>query len=331
MSRAGRAHDIVKDFLSVEKNLSRKPTKQEYFGAPGLSPHGKFSAQVIEEVFGGWTYFLQAVGSSGKGRKKRDKQEISKRAFESRQKERASRFTVSPPPIAARALIIGDLHAPYNHPDAINFLIELDKKYKFDFVANAGDELDFHAISFHDHDPDLLSPGHELEAAIKILEPLYKTFPEMKLAESNHGSLAYRKGKHFGLPRYVLKSYREVLNAPAGWDWQFEIKMQFPNGKCAFLNHAYGSNVLRASQERGASLIQGHVHTRFGIDYWANYDEIFFAAQAGCLIDDKSMAMAYNKTQTKRPLLGCLGIFNGVPKLLPMQLDKKGRWTGWVP
>ena len=87
MSKSARAHDILQDFSSVEKSLNKKPTKQEYFGAPGLSPHGKFSQQVIEQVFGGWTQLIRAAGMAGYSKGKRDKQEIKKRDYEARNVE----------------------------------------------------------------------------------------------------------------------------------------------------------------------------------------------------------------------------------------------------
>ena len=60
-------------------------------------------------------------------------------------------------------LVISDLHIPYHHPDAFAFLKALKTKYKFDHIVNIGDELDQHAISMHEHNPDLYSAGHELE------------------------------------------------------------------------------------------------------------------------------------------------------------------------
>ena len=43
------------------------------------------------------------------------------------------------------------------------FLRALKKKYKgFDLVVGIGDEIDQHAISMHDSDPDLPSAGDEL-------------------------------------------------------------------------------------------------------------------------------------------------------------------------
>ena len=59
-------------------------------------------------------------------------------------------------------LVISDLHIPYHHKDSFDFLREIKKQFKPDFVVNIGDLLDFHAISFHEHNPDLPSIGDEL-------------------------------------------------------------------------------------------------------------------------------------------------------------------------
>ena len=50
----------------------------------------------------------------------------------------------------------------------------------------------------------------------------------------------------------------------------------------------------------------------------------------GCLIDDHSLAFAYNKVNSARVILGCGIIINGQPKLLPMVLEKGGRWNNQV-
>ena len=55
----------------------------------------------------------------------------------------------------SRVLIIPDMHIPYHHPDTIPFLTHLKKKYNPTRIVCAGDELDKHALSYHDHDPDL--------------------------------------------------------------------------------------------------------------------------------------------------------------------------------
>lgn len=228
-------------------------------------------------------------------------------------------------------LVISDQHFPYNHPDIIAFLRALKNKYKPDKIVNIGDELDYHAISFHEHNPDLLSPSDELVTAINRMTPLFKLFPAMDLLDSNHGSLVYRKGIAHGLPRHVFKSYRDILGAPKGWKWHDDLTLKMSDGKWVYFCHGKSADVLKLSQSMGMSCVQGHFHERFEIRYWGNSLGLFWGMMTGCLIDNDSLAFAYNKVNLKRPVIGCSTILNGIPKLLPMILGKGGRWTGFVP
>lgn len=225
-------------------------------------------------------------------------------------------------------LVIPDLHFPYCHVDALNFIASIYRRYKITRTICLGDELDHHALSFHDHDPDLDSSGVELVKAIGYIETLFNLCPDMDLLESNHGSMAYRKAKHHGMPRHLLKSYNEVLNVPVSWKWHDTLIITLPNGqKCKFV-HGAGSNILAASQQSGMSIVQGHHHSLFEVRYWNNGLNLMFAVSSGCLIDDVSLAFAYNKLQIKRPLLGVTLIIDSLPFLIPMQLDENGRWNG---
>jgi hypothetical protein len=223
-------------------------------------------------------------------------------------------------------LVISDQHFPYNHPDIVAFLSSIKKKYNPDRVINIGDEIDGHSISFHTHDPDLLSPSDELSLAIKRLKPLYKMFPQMDIVESNHGSLVYRKGKALGLPRSVFKTYREIIQAPPDWHWHFDLTLKMSDGNHCYFTHGKSSDILKLSQSMGMSVVQGHYHEKFTINYWANPLGLYWGMQVGCLVHDKSLAFNYNNTNLKRPIIGTGIIINGQPKLIPMILDKKGRW-----
>ena len=212
--------------------------------------------------------------------------------------------------------------------DCLDFLAAVKKKFKPTRVVALGDEIDAHGFSFHDKDPDLDSAGIELLKALGYMETLIKMFPVVDVLDSNHGSMAYRKAKHHGMPRHLLKGYNEVLNAPKEWKWHKQLTIKLPNGnKCRFL-HGISGNVLAASQSLGMSLIQGHHHSLFEIRYWDNGERLNFASTAGCLIDDDSLAFAYNKNQVKRPIMGCLVIVDSIPLLIPMRLDKNKRWLG---
>jgi len=224
-------------------------------------------------------------------------------------------------------LIISDMHHPFGHPDMIPFLAELKHKYKFDRVISVGDEVDYHALSFHDSDPNLPSAGDELELAIEALKPLYKMFPVMDIVESNHGSMVYRKALANGLPKAMLRSYREILRAPKGWNWKFDLKFKTSLG-LVYVCHGKSVAAGRLASSYGCSTIQGHYHEKADITYISTPEKLMWDMHVGCLADDKSLALGYNKINVKRPIVSVGIVIKGIPHLIPMILDKKGRWVG---
>lgn len=231
----------------------------------------------------------------------------------------------------SRILVISDIHSPFMHPDTVRFLKSLKNKYKPDRIILTGDEVDGHAISFHEKDPDLFSPKDELALAIKRLRPIYKLFPVADVLESNHGSLVYRRGKFAGLSRSVFKSYREILEAPKKWAWHFDLTIRMSNGQSLYCHHGKSSKQGALSKTMGMCSLQGHYHESFHITYWANSLGIYWDMHVGSLVDRDSLAMAYAKNNLRKPIIGLAVILNGLPKLLPMVLKKNGRWNGDVP
>ena len=228
-----------------------------------------------------------------------------------------------------RVLIISDLHCPWQHPDAFDFLRALKKKIKPQFVLNLGDEADAHALSFHETNPDLPSAGDELSLAKTELHELEKIFPEMTLLHSNHSSLIYRRALKHGMSKEFLKDYGEFLGTKK-WKWTDDLTLTMSNGQRCFFTHGRSADILKVSQTMGMSAVQGHYHTKFVISWWANPDNLFFGMNVGCLINQKSMAFAYAKNFKTRFILGCGIILNGIPRLLPMVLNKKGDWIGKI-
>ena len=98
-------------------------------------------------------------------------------------------------------LTISDMHIPFHHPDSMAFLKELKRLYKPDLVVSLGDLGDFHNISFHKSDPDLMSAGHELDNLQDFSKELEQIFPSMVIIGSNHGDLILRKAIDQGLPK----------------------------------------------------------------------------------------------------------------------------------
>jgi hypothetical protein len=217
------------------------------------------------------------------------------------------------------------MHHPYAHPDTVPFLTALKKKYKPTDIVCIGDEVDYHDTGFHDSDPDLDSAGIELEKAIEGLKPIYKLFPKCTVIESNHGSMVLRKALVGKIPRKAIKSYNETLEAPKGWTWVFDVIIRTPLGPVYFCHGKSGAPGRLASQY-GMSTCQGHFHEKAQISYISTPEKLMFDAHTGCLANDKSLALGYNKINPKRPIVSTIVIDNGIPHLIPMVLDKKGRW-----
>jgi hypothetical protein len=222
-------------------------------------------------------------------------------------------------------LCISDQHHPYSHPDLIPFLSAIKKKYKPDKVICIGDEADFHDASFHDSNPDLDSAGVELDKAIVGLKEVYKLFPKCTVVESNHGSMVLRKALVGKIPKKAIKSYNDILDAPSGWNWVFDTIVETPLGPVYFCHGKTGTPGRLASQY-GMSCVQGHFHEKAQISYISTPEKLMFDAHTGCLADDKSLALGYNKINPKRPIVSLIVIINGIPQIIPMVLSKNGRW-----
>ena len=136
---------------------------------------------------------------------------------------------------------------------------------------------------------------------------------------------AYANGLRAQLERQFLKDYGDFLGTKK-WKWVDDLTITLSNGEKCFFTHGRSADVLKVSQTMGMSAVQGHYHTAFTIKYWANPDRLFWAMNVGCLINQKNLAFAYSKNHKTRFIVGCGVIIDGIPRLLPMVLNNKGRW-----
>jgi hypothetical protein len=229
-------------------------------------------------------------------------------------------------------MVIPDLQAPYQHPDAFPFLSMVAQRYKPDQVIGIGDEVDLSFLSDHKKTPEIDNPVPEWEDALKVIRELYRLFPNVLALTSNHvhGRLANAR-KNGRLPASFVKNWKILSEAPAGWEWYEEIRLgdyMFRHGdNWPKLN---GMQLLRATPDkygRHYSLIHGHIHSEAGIKAVERVgDKDYFAAYTGCLINPRSKAFDYTKAPNNR--LGCLVIIQGTPIRVPMVLDSMGRWNG---
>lgn len=224
-------------------------------------------------------------------------------------------------------LVIGDLHTPFNHPDSLEFLTALKRSRKPSKVICMGDEVDFHAFSNYAHDPNGYSPGHELDMAVKELKKFYAVFPNVLVCHSNHTERFFKKAMNAGLPTQMLRSYREFLQAPKGWQWAKDWEIDgvlYEHGEGVSGQNA----AIKAALANRQSTVIGHVHSYAGVSFNTNRRDSLFGFNVGCLIDDTQYVFAYGASNRVKPGLGAGIVNRGVPEFIPMILDKNGRWTG---
>jgi len=224
-----------------------------------------------------------------------------------------------------RILCVPDLHIPAHHKDSFKFLMKVKDKYQPDFVVFMGDIVDFHSISYHEHDPDLPSPGKELELVRKYVNEISEIFPEAVCLMGNHDKLIQRKILTVGLPKEVIKTLSEIINSPPGWDWRHEFKCNTPRGP-VFFTHGKTQVINKLSQNMGMNTVQGHYHSKFYVSYYATPTGLFFDMNVGCLIDKDHPAISYGERLLNKPVLGCGVIKNGRAVLVPMCMRPGGKW-----
>ena len=219
--------------------------------------------------------------------------------------------------------MISDQQAPFHHRDAIDFLNDQKRRWKCDKIINIGDEVDFHAVSMHDKEPEADGPTQELKKAKIFLKQLGSVFPEMDICVSNHTDRPYRVAKKFGIPRDFLKGYKDLLEAPRGWNWYNRI---YVDGVCYQHGEGYSgrNGAVTAAMINRQSTVIGHLHAHAGILYHANENDLIFGMNVGCLIDAEAYAFRYGRTFKDKPVLGCGIVIEGVePFFIPMDLGSK--------
>ena len=203
-----------------------------------------------------------------------------------------------------RILVVGDLHEPFTHPDYLDFCKQTYSNYNCNQVIFIGDIIDSHGWSYHEHDPDGMSAGNELNLAIKKVAKWYKAFPVADVMIGNHDRLASRKMYSASVPQKFLRSYNEILNTPK-WNWLESIEYDD-----VLYEHGEGSKAFMKARNNMISSVCGHHHTDCGIVWYVGKKFRVFGMQVGCGIDIKSYAVAYAKN-FKRQALGCGVVLGG--------------------
>lgn len=220
-------------------------------------------------------------------------------------------------------LAIGDIQAPFQEDGYLDFLLDVKKRFKCNKIVNIGDEVDFHALSFHTPDPDGMGKVEEFQQAMKFMKLLYKAFPVASACTSNHTARPYRIAFEAGIPTYFLRTYREFMQAPRGWQWYDRVTInnviyQHGTGYSGAMGH------VKAAIENRQSTVIGHLHSGGGVNYLASHNDLIFGANVGCGIDARAYAFKYGRDCGKKPTLGCGVVLGGKEAFfIPMNLGSR--------
>lgn len=219
----------------------------------------------------------------------------------------------------SRVLVIGDTHAPCMLSNYAGFLADIYEQWDCDRVVHIGDLVDNCALSFHLKKPHQKDPVAEYDEALKQVETLTALFPKVDLMLGNHDVLPWRWANEVGLPENMLRDFAGIFNLPKGWNvhqryGQLEIDgVIYQHG-----DRGRASAILNAKDEF-QSVVQGHHHAKAGIEFTANRNHRVFGMQVGCGTDWKHHQQDYGVKYSKKPIIGCGVVIDGVtPIFEPM-------------
>jgi predicted phosphodiesterase len=106
-----------------------------------------------------------------------------------------------------KAILLYDIHIPYQNDDVYNIALEYAKEWQPDEIIIGGDFVDFKDISFWKNDPERLSFKDEVDRAKDELGALRDYFPDAKIT--------YIEGNHeHRLARYMWTKAPELCGLP---------------------------------------------------------------------------------------------------------------------
>jgi hypothetical protein len=116
-------------------------------------------------------------------------------------------------------LVISDLHIPFQHKDAFEFLKAVAKKYKITEILCVGDLYDHHKGSYHESEVDAPSAEEEYALSKMYAAELQSMFPKMVITVGNHDAIPVRKLKSAGLPVSMLTDMNKLYETKPTWTW----------------------------------------------------------------------------------------------------------------
>jgi hypothetical protein len=211
-------------------------------------------------------------------------------------------------------IIIGDIHAPYILEGYLEFCQEQQKRFNCGTVIFIGDLKDFHASSFHQSNPNLMSAGDEASAADAVLNKAFHMFPNAFVTVGNHDMIPYRKMLASGVASRYNQTWHDIFGAPDTWEFADEFIIDGVK-----YTHGMGSTTAKANALRSMMpVVQGHLHGQAYVEYMTGTGGTIWGMQVGCGIDVKSAAFDYGKSFLQKPTISCGVVLGDLPIVVKM-------------
>ena len=215
----------------------------------------------------------------------------------------------------ATVLIVGDTHAPCMRRGYVDFLKATADIWQPEYIVHIGDLIDNCAYSYHEKHPQLKNPKRERERALAQVKRLTDAFPVCDLLIGNHDALTQRQAVTAGLDPDVLIAFRDFWELPLGWN----VHARYSTHQIEGVLYSHGDRggggmnaATVAAKAEFASCVIGHHHSNAGVTYHANQSGRVFGLSVGCGVDASSLAMDYGRRFTRKPILGCGIVVDGI-------------------
>lgn len=209
-------------------------------------------------------------------------------------------------------MIVGDVHLPFEHANYLKFLKDQRDKEQPDKIVFIGDFIDHYALSRFSLDPDVQGQRPEFIEALRHARKYYDAFPEAIWIIGNHDRRPYRKALEVGLGRTFLKDLMDVYECPSGWEVLDSTEIE---GVYYFHGEAVGgqSSWQNYARDIGQSCVAGHLHSIAGTRYHQlPSGKQVFMLETGSGVDDTKYAFAYGKNSSRKSVLSCGFVEDGV-------------------
>jgi|SRR5210317_99573 hypothetical protein len=209
-------------------------------------------------------------------------------------------------------LVVGDYHAPANLKNYAKFCHDIYERWNCNRTVMIGDLVDNAALSFHLKDPTHKDPIAEYNKAMREVKKLVDLFPDkVDYLLGNHCVNPYRWCKEVGIPEEWMRSPKDIWNLPKTWKvWPRYHQLVIDNVIYQHGDRGRNSAILNAKAEF-KSCVQGHYHSKSGVEFYCNKEKRIFGCQVGCGIDYTNSQMNYSIPFTAKPVVSCAVVLEG--------------------